>query len=584
MMMNFVLIISWFLLSMGCKKNSTVPGRPDVHPVTDTLVNIVTDKAVYNPGDVIHFTIDKELPSTARIRFRKLDKVISETNVTGSTFTLTAPPADFTGYMVDIYNQEKGVEKVYGATAVDVSSDWTKFPRYGFLSAYGELTHSHMDSVINNLSRLHINGLQFYDWDYEHHQPLAGTVADPAASWLDIASRTNYKSTVDYYISAAHGHNMKAMSYNLCYGALNDAAEDGVPDQWYMYKDQHHSQKVFLSLSSPFKSNIYLTNPGNASWQQYLAGKTQDMYDVYAFDGYHVDQVGDLGIHYDYDGNRIDVPAGFASFLDAMKAAAPSKRLVMNAVNQFGQEGNIATSPVDFTYTEVWSPNESYKDLAAIIQNNIAWSDNKKATVITAYMDYNVANHTGYFNTPGVLLTDAVIFAYGASHLEMGEHMLCKEYFPNDNLKMKPDLQQALIHYYDFLTGYENLLRDGGVFNQPDIVSADGKTTINNFPPQTGSISVTGKDLGSAQVIHLINFANATSFDWRDTNGTQAEPKTFQNISYILTTGKKVKNLWMASPDINGGVAQHLPFTSSGNTISFTLPSLKYWDMIVAEY
>lgn len=584
MMMNLLLVISGFLLSMGCKKSNGVPAGPDIHPVTDTLVNIVTDKAVYNPGDVIHFTIDKELPSSARIRLRKLDKVISETNVTGSTFTLTAPSADFTGYMVDVYNIANGVEKVYGATGVDVSSDWTKFPRYGFLSAYGALTHSYMDSVINNLNRLHINGLQFYDWDYEHHQPLAGTVADPASTWLDIASRTNYKSTVDYYISSAHGHNMKAMSYNLCYGALNDAAEDGVPDQWYMYKDQHHSQKVFLGLSSPFKSNIYLTNPGNTSWQQYLSGKTKDMYDVYSFDGYHVDQVGDLGVHYDYDGNRIDVPQGFASFLQAMKAAAPSKRLVMNAVNQFGQEGNIATSPVDFTYTEVWSPNESYKDLATIIQNNIAWSDYKKPTVITAYMDYNVANAPGYFNTPGVLLTDAVIFAYGASHLEMGEHMLCKEYFPNDNLKMKPDLQQALIHYYDFLTGYENLLRDGGTFNQPDLVSADGKTTINNFPPQSGSISVTGKDMGTSEVIHLINFANATSFDWRDTNGTQAAPKTFQNISYILTTGKKVKNLWMASPDINGGVAQQLPFTSSGNTISFTLPSLQYWDMIVAEY
>ncbi len=584
MMMNFMLVISWFLLSMGCKKNSNVPKGANIHPVTDTLVNILTDKAVYDPDDVIHFTIDKDLPSSARVRLRKLDEVISETNVPGSSFTITAPPADFTGYMVDIYNKENGVEKVYGATAVDVSSDWTKFPRYGFLSAYGALTDPYMDSVINNLSRLHINGLQFYDWDFDHHQPLAGTVADPAASWPDIASRTNYKATVDYYISSAHRHNMKAMSYNLCYGALNDASEDGVPDEWYMYKDQHHTQKVFLSLSSPFKSNIYLTNPGNTSWQQYLAGKTQDMYDVYAFDGYHVDQVGDLGVHYDYDGNRIDVPSGFESFLSAMKTAAPSKRLVMNAVNQFGQEGNIATAPVDFTYTEVWSPNESYKDLVTIIQNNIAWSDYKKPTVITAYMDYNVANAPGYFNTPGVLLTDAVIFAYGASHLEMGEHMLCKEYFPNDNLKMKPDLQQALIHYYDFLTGYENLLRDGGTFNQPDMVSADGKTTINNFPPQTGSISVTGKDLGTAEVIHLINFANATSFDWRDTNGTQAAPKTFQNISYILTTGKKVKNLWMASPDINGGVAQQLPFTTSGNTISFTLPSLQYWDMIVAEY
>lgn len=149
---------------------------------------------------------------------------------------------------------------------------------------------------------------------------------------------------------------------------------------------------------------------------------------------------------------------------------------------------------------------------------------------------------------------------------------------------MKPDLQQAVIHYYDFLTGYENLLRGGGTFNSPNIISSDGKTSINNFPPQSGSISVIGKDMGASQIIHFINFANASTFDWRDTNGSQTVPNTFRNISYILTTTKPVKELWMASPDINGGALQQLNFSTSGNAISFTLPSLQYWDMVVAEY
>lgn len=582
--LKFLSCISCSIIMLSCSKGSQINGgKANTLSYDDTTVNITADKASYSPGDVMNFTIDKTLPASAKIRLRYLSNVISETNVSGTSFSITAPTTDFTGYMLDIYNTEDGVEKVYGATAVDVSSDWTKFPRYGFLSAFGQLSNNSMDSVINNLNRLHINGLQFYDWDYEHQQPLAGTVANPSATWLDIASRTNYKSTVDYYISAAHKHNMKAMSYNLCYGALKDATSDGVQDAWYMYTDQKHTNKVTLNLSAPFKSNIYLTNPGNALWQQYLADKTQDVYSVYDFDGYHVDQVGDQGTMYDYNGNVIDVPSGFASFLTAMKTAAPSKRLVMNAVNQFGQQNNIATSPVDFTYTEVWSPNEGYQDLPTIIQNNNSWS-NGKPTVLAAYMDYNIANSSGYFNTPGVLLTDAVIFAYGGAHLEMGDHMLCKEYFPNNNLQMKPDLQQAVIHYYDFLTGYENLLRGGGTFNSPNIISSDGKTSINNFPPQSGSISVIGKDMGASQIIHFINFANASTFDWRDTNGSQTVPNTFRNISYILTTTKPVKELWMASPDINGGALQQLNFSTSGNAISFTLPSLQYWDMVVAEY
>jgi len=571
------------LMLICCKKTSASSDGSVVYS-GDTTVVLATDKASYRPGEVVSFTMDKSLPATAKVRYRQLSTVVTETAVAGKSWQWTAPGKDFTGYMVDIYSVANGIEKVYGSIAVDVSSDWSRFPRYGFLSGFGQLTNAHMDSVMDGLNRLHINGLQFYDWDYEHQQPLAGTVANPALTWKDIANRDSYQATVNHYIPAAHDRNMQAMSYNLCYGALNDAAANGVSDQWYMYTDQQHQNKSVLNLGPPFKSNIWLLDPGNPSWQQYLAGKTQEMYQVYGFDGFHVDQLGDWGKAYDYNGNAINVPAGFGSFLTAMKSSAPGKRLVMNAVNQYGQQGNIAASPVDFLYTEVWPPNEGYSDLASIIANNYVWSNNSKKSVLTAYMDYNLANNNGYFNTPGVLLTDAVIFAFGGAHLEMGEHMLCKEYFPNNNLQMKPDLQQALIHYYDFLTGYENLLRDGGTFDNPVLLSADGKAVINNWPPRNGSVSAIGRDMGTRQVIHLINFANATSFDWRDTNGSQSVPNTFQNLSLILTTAKPVTALWMASPDVNGGALRQIPFTRSGNSITFILPSLQYWDMVVAEY
>lgn len=581
-MKKVFLLLMFYVHIVACSKSNTQPSPPVYS--ADTTVVFNTDKAVYKPGDRVNFTIDKSLPSTAKIRCRQLSNVITETTMSGQSWQWTAPSNDFTGYMIDVYNTENGGEKVYGSIAVDVSSDWSHFPRYGFLSSFGNLTNQSMDSVMNGLNRLHVNGLQFYDWDYEHHQPLAGTVSSPATSWKDIANRDTYKSTINYYIASAHSHNMLAMSYNLCYGALNDAAAAGVSDQWYMYTDQLHQTKSVLSLGSPFKSNIYLVDPSNTSWQQYIASKTQDVYNVYSFDGYHVDQLGDWGTTFNYSGSTVNVPAGFNTFLNAMKTASSSKRLVMNAVNQYGQQNNIAAAPVDFLYTEVWAPNESYNNLSTIITNNNTWSNYTKKTVLAAYMNQNLANSPGYFNTPGVLFADAVIFSFGGSHLEMGEHMLCNQYFPFNNLQMKADLQQGIVHYYDFLTGYENLLRDGGSFNNPNISPTDGKTVLSNWPPQTGSVSVIGKDMGTKQVIHLINFANASSFDWRDASGNQSIPKTFTNISYLLSSTKPVTKLWMASPDINGGALQLLNFTQSCNTITFTLPSLTYWDMLVAEY
>lgn len=573
---------------IACSKSQTNSNNNNNNPpyAADTTVMIKTDKAVYNPGDIVSFSIDKTLPATAKIRYRYLDSLVSEIAYTGLNWQWTAPSTDFKGYMVDVYNVENGVEKIYGSIAVDVSSDWVRFPRYGFLSAFGQIPNATMDSVINSLNRYHINGIQLQDWEYKHHLPLAGTVSNPSDTWKDIANRDNYKSTVQYYIAAAHAHNIKAMSYNLCYGALDDAALDGVSDEWYMYTDPNHTTKEVVSLPMPpFKSNLNLVDPSNAGWQNYIAAKTNDAYAVYNFDGYQVDQMGNLNKSlYTYSGVSIELDKAFLSFLKGIKTLAPSKRLVMNAVSQYGQQVSITQAPVDFLYTEVWAPDEGYKDLTTIIQNNDAWTNNTKKTVLAAYMDYNVANSTGYFNTPGILLTDAVIFAFGASHLELGDHMLCKEYFPNNNLQMKPDLQQAIVHYYDFLTGYQNLLRDGGTFNNPNINSADGKIALNNWPPQTGTVSVIGKDMGTRQVIHLINFANAASFDWRDADGNQATPNIFQNVSFILTTTKKVTKLWMASPDINGGALQSISFTQSGNAISFTLPSLQYWDMIVADY
>lgn len=93
-----------------------------------------------------------------------------------------------------------------------------------------------------------------------------------------------------------------------------------------------------------------------------------------------------------------------------------------------------------------------------------------------------------------------------------------------------------------------------------------------------------GKDIENKQVIHLINFTNAVNLNWRDADGTQAFPKTVENFKLDFTTAKTVKKIWMASPDFNCGAATEISFSQSGNKISFSLPQLQYWDMVVVEY
>ena len=565
------------LFAIGCTDSKTT--QDDVAP---KAISVSTDKACYQPGEAVTFQMEQTGGGQLSVRYRHLNTILSTETIHGNTWTWTPPATDFKGYLAEIYQKDAdGHETVRGSIAVDVSSDWNKFPRYGFLSHYSGLTQEQIARNIKRLNRYHINGVQYQDWHYKHHQPAAGSVQAPQQEWTDIANRTVEKTVVDSYIAETHKYGMKSIFYNLCFGALEDAEADGVSPEWYLYKDKVQKERDMHALPSSWKSNIYLVNPGNPAWQEYLARQNETVYGIFNFDGYQIDQLGSRGTLYDAQGKEVDLPAGYLSFIRAMKQAHPDKRLVMNAVSEYGQE-QIAQGEVDFFYNEVWGDAPRFADLSRILENN-RQLNRERATVFAAYMNYNVADGKGYFNTPGVLLTDAVMFALGASHLELGEHMLCKEYFPNNNLQMKPELETAMIAYYDFLVAYQNLLRDGGDFCPVEVSPAEGTTKYADWPPQYGCVTALGKNLGQSLVLHLLNTSNADKLDWRDTDGTQPEPKLLQQEKLHLKTNRPVQRIWMASPDDNYGIPRTLDFEQDESGVIIELPSLKYWNMVVLE-
>ena len=562
-----------------------IPEAPE-NDITPTFSNqyITTDKACYTPGDEVNFTLSMDnLPASLRVRYKYLNEVLSDVAVNTNSWSWTTPVNDFKGYVAEVYSSDNSEETLHAVIGVDVSSKWTRFPRYGFLSDYSQLENGQISDVIENLNRHHINGIQFYDWHNKHHKPLPLNGGEPLSSWKDIINKDVYLSTVESYISEAHSCNMKAMYYNLIYGAWDDASSDGVDNKWYVYKDNSHSNMDYHPLGSPFLSSLYVLDPSNTLWQDYYTIENSNVYQHLNFDGFHMDQLGDRGTVYDYDGIQLNLSETFEPFINAITSSDPDRYNVMNAVNQYGQQG-IANASTDFLYTEVWNPNNSYDDLTSIIRQNDVYGGDEKNTVLAAYMNYDLANQQGYFNTPSVLMTDAVIFAFGGSHLELGEHMLGKEYFPNNNLTMKEDLKKSLVSYYDFLVGYQNLLRDGGSFNIVSISSLDAKMSLSNWPADLGEVAVIAKKMDQKQVISLINFQDATTNEWRDNSGIQSSPGLIKNAKLSLVSAQVVKNMWIASPDIIGGASRSINFTQEGENVSFTLPELKYWTMIVVEY
>lgn len=508
--------------------------------------------------------------------------------------------------MVDLYymewNGDIGTEHIIGAIAVDVSSDWKRFPRYGFVAEFDNYNGSinknaNIEEEMKYLNRLHINGVQFQDWHWKHHKPVKFRADGSLDPWYqDVSNRWVGTEYVKKYIDVQHRYGMKSIFYNLCYGALKDYEKDYVSSDWGLYKKDGNGNlyQDFHDLPSDWQSDIYLMNPGNPNWQNYLEDRYNEVYANYDFDGYQIDQVGGRGDVFEKSGTKIDLEYNYRLFLRAMKGHRKDKRLVMNSVDGYGAHHicdaklDDGTRTVDFCYNELWSDHANFSHLFQVIQDNDRESEHNLQTVFAAYINYDKADHAWDFkdqnvNTPGALLTDAVMFAIGGSHLEMGDHMLTREYFPAKPLAMTDELKQRLIHYYDFQTAYQNILRgiDSKAAFTPTISSSTH--TINAWPPQGYKITAFAKKVDNMIAVHLLNFSNTDDLSWRDLKGTRPAPVTQENVQITYTTSRHITKVWTATPDKNGGVPMELPFTQDGNNVSVTVPSLEYWTMLVFE-
>ena len=629
----------------------------DARPITPWLASgasvklpklrysIETDKCSYAPGEMVTLTMSTAAPSGSRVRYRYLGDIIADTLLSSRSWTWTAPAEDFRGYMVEVYNKGQGaggeeqgaIDNILATIAIDVSSDWTRFPRYGFVATFGsDKTLTKVRTEMKWLNRCHINGVQFQDWHYCHDWPLGGTRDGGLwTSYKDVANRTIYTSAIKNYIRAQHDRGMKSIFYNLCYGALDGWQERGVQPEWFIFKDRNHSTIDRHDLPDTWKSDIYVVNPANEGWLNYLAERNDEVYSFLEFDGYQIDQLGWRGNVYDYDGNPINLCDAFSTFINHMKNRHPDKRLIMNAVGQWGAQQIAGTGKMDFLYSEVWG-NQAGSSLASgdgrftniknVIDENLSLNPALRS-VLAAYMNYAADNKN--FNTPGVVMADAVMFALGGSHLELGgDHMLCREYFPYSGMKWHNQIEDWMTRYYDFLTAYENLLRDDWK-EKTNVKATCSDVTINTWEPVANQVTMLAREVNGRQVIHLLNFTQEQTpsnsplkgekdlprpslkgreisakevsplrgdlegsdylLCWHDNQATRPWPKRFEALSIKLTgmTGMgKVRRIWVASPDYCGGAMQELTdyrYIQSSGTLTLTLPSLQFWTMIVIE-
>lgn len=556
-----------------------------------------TEKSMYAPGETAVVCLEN-LPAEAtalRARLYSLERCVWDWQLPASKrFPLSLPDADGRGYALEVEALDEQQNVLTSAfTAVDVSSSWTKFPRYGYVWDFTPSADA--ESKADEMARYHLNGVQFYDWQYRHHRPLA----DDLSGWRDWSGRWISGDTVRAYLRAAHDRGMACMAYNMIYAANETYLTDGsgVQADWRLVRANGADFTCDMDAKLGPVGVLQYFNLLNPDWQSYIFAQENRVFEAFDFDGWHGDTIGENGpmrtadggpLGYDADGKPIYlVKDGYTAFLNAAKAAIGDKYLAFNPVGAQGIE-NVNVSAVDVLYTEFWPWDRNangrlYDDYYTLHRAILGACEQSggKSLIVAAYVNYR--NPKATFNPSAVRMLDCVVFASGGSRIELGNggNMLSDEYFPADGKKRMDDgLRSAVGRLYDFLVAYENLLRDG---QRP----VSRTVRLENLPVSTDGRSDTvwcfAKADSSTEIYHFLNLTG-TDDGWRDEEQTKKPPIAHENVKTRLYTDYPVREVWLASPDGESPLPLPLEFQigrdANGAYAEFTQPALEYWNLI----
>lgn len=483
-------------------------------------------------------------------------------------FTWTPPP-EVAGYGVHAAFRERldGAPLVQASTAFDVARTWTQAPRYGFLC---DFEPGRADGgVADAMNRYHINAVQFYDWMYRHDTLLPET-----DEFVDSMGRRLSIRTVRARIEAVKRLGMAALAYVTVYAASPE------------FFEAHEDWALWEGVGRPCKFGdgyLYLMNPAAGSpWRSRMMAEYQAAVSGMGFDGVHIDQYGYPKLAF---AARTCEPTAllrlgdvFADFVDEAKSAVarvrPGGYVVFNCVNNWPVEA-VAPSHEDIEYIEVWPPHDTYADIVELISGARRLGSGK-AVVLAAYL--SPARHAS------VRYLDAVIFAAGGGHIELGEGdgMLTDPYFPRHE-RVPPALASALRRYYDFCTRYMDLLYVG--VGEPEWgmpVSTPGYP-CTSLDSAAGEVWFIPRRKGDLTVLNLVNLLNVRAPLW---NADHDAPPRLDDVKVRVDLPKPLDEVWFASPEFEDGRMVRLDFAGTGGVAAgysyeIVIPRLEYWSMVV---
>lgn len=388
---------------------SMASGAIAVTTESPVVSDISADKAMYSPGETANFTISidnsghSSWTGTLHLAITHLETSVASLTSTVSiasgeestvTMQWTVPQQDFTGYLVKAYIDDTSC----ATTALDCSSDFTIFPRYGYVANYSaDQTQAETTAMIEELAtKYHINAYQLYDWMWRHETLIEREDSTVSAAWEDLFGRTISVDTITDYIDAIHDNNGSAMAYVMSYAAREGYTDYGIDPTAGLYTDQNHASQLNVDFGNG-STYLWLFNPENEEWQQEMIEQYLDAINTIGFDGLQIDQMGQRNNVYDYRGQQVYLEDTFSTFVNAVKGALTENstvkdnvtfNIVDGTVDGWAMDDVVNKANTDFNFSEIWWLSNNYNDIKNYIEQVRTESDGK-ALVLAAYMNYN---------------------------------------------------------------------------------------------------------------------------------------------------------------------------------------------------
>lgn len=513
------------------------------------------DKGSYQPGDTVRLTVESTAIGDFALEcvIRHLHMELQRIAIPSAAFTTdrhryqlewTPPPTAMHGYGADLtVSSPDGTIISRTSTSFDVLSSWTQYPRYGFVT---DFTPGRNDAAetMEELARFHINGLQFYDWQYRHDDLVA-----PTAEFDDPLDRRLSLITIRELADAAHSRGMAAMAYVAVYAASPEFWRSNPESALYDDAGQAVSfMDDFLGLMDP---------TADSTWANHLLGECDTTLASLEFDGIHIDQYGEPRTAWNHNGEPVDLPQAFGDFVRELKRRHPKRPTTFNAVKNWPIDALVG-SPMDFVYIELWPETPSYRELAEVVRSAHAESGGKPA-VIALYLPAD--------RPINIRLANALIISNGGSRIEIGEHsrLLSDPYFPLHQ-ELDPATRDTVLRYSDFRVRYGDLLG-------PASASTDSAVRL----PE--EIWATTRTSPGWSLVSMVNMSGIAEAHWDESH---SPPRPQHNVIVEVDVTGPVREVWHASPD-NDGRMRSTSWTREEDTLRVTVPSIDTWTMLMIE-